>query len=121
MRRKEWVQRNTEWLERHPWFVHHARELSALAFLGIGLALLVRHADWDFSWFSLAWGAGLLAACWVRRSFVLVLSLLLFGLSLTAKGSTAYGPLHLSAVVLAAIWLIPTFWEPRPWPRILRG
>jgi len=115
--RQERAQRTAEWLERHPRFMDTFQELMALGFAGFGLALVTLYPEWDFPWFPLAMGVGMLAARWTRPISLLVLALVSFGLSVAAAGGPLHRPLHLTSLVFFALWM----GGPRLWQRASGG
>jgi len=95
---EEWVEVNGEWLERTVTF------FTGLVFAGVGLVLVLWHADWDFSWMLLAAGVGVTASRWVPRKYLLGLAIGLAGLSLYSAGAVRW-PLHMSSLGLFVAWL----------------
>ena len=99
MNSQEWVEVNGEWLERN------VRFYMGLLFAGVGLVLVLWHADWDFSWMLLAAGVGVTASRWVPRKYLLGLAIGLAGLSLYSAGAVRR-PLHLSSLgLLLVAWV----------------
>jgi len=95
---QEWVEVNAGWLERN------VRFYMGLVSAGVGLVLVLRHADWDFSWMLLAAGVGLAASRWVPREIYAGPGNWLG--RLTGLAGAARRPLHLSSLTLLALWLV---------------